>query len=199
MSELEKRLLDNLDDLDKNISKSAWTLLSVSVAYVAFYYGAASTKPELLGLQFDALYVFYVGAPVIFTLFQYTMISGAGTLALEEQIKKVGGSLDPRLPYIRKPTVFSLLFLFGYWATSRLQRLVFWTQVIFVLLGVMITPVVAAIHIAVWLSNNNAPWLMTWFSYFAVVACSIEALFFLIATLGKLVREARARSAESHN
>jgi hypothetical protein len=197
VTKISTRLFQNLDDLDKNASRSSITLLSISIVYLALYYGAASHGPEILGVELAELFLFYIGAPVIFALFQYNLIVGAGTVALEKEILSRGDGLDPTLPHIRKPTIVSSLFLFGYWARTRRARLVFWIQVVFVVVGLFVIPVVACLHIILWLYQHKAPLPITAFAVFSFFACAVEAVFFAFTTVRKLMKEGGCPSEES--
>ena len=183
-----KRLVENLDDLDRSVAKSAGGILFLSAVYISLYFGGLKETPKVAGIVFTNQLLFYIGIPMIFSLLQYQLIAASGTQSYESCLVMLDIRYDPKSSRLRVPTVFSLLFLFGTDANSYKRKIVLWFHVVFVTVGSFLLPVVAMALIWVWLSDNDTPRVFFWVSSVLGAVGAIEAMMFAFASVKQMVK-----------
>jgi len=192
-SEAARRLLSNLDSLDRSIARTSILLFVISIAYISLFYGAskAVTIPGV-GIKLEAAYPYHVGAPAIMLLFQYAAITAVSLLRVEKELAlHEGKAFDPRIPYFRVPTLMSVLFIAGSSITTRKRRFMFGLHAVVLSAGLYSLPLVACGHIVYWLSCNTRNWLSITIATTSSAICVIETLFAAIGGFRKLSDDTR--------
>lgn len=179
------RLINNLDSIDKSATKASLSLYTISLLYVALYYGITSkiTIP-LINIELEKSYPYNIGIPIITLLFQYIFVCTIGIGEIEKAIKKEG--LDFQEPILRHPTFFSLIFIAGSTCKGAKQKLLFVCQVIIVFGSYFGLPLISCGHIYLWLVINKAGWLSLVLSSLCLFILIVEILFGASITFKRL-------------
>lgn len=190
--DIQERLLNNLDIIDKSIAKAGLSLVSISLLYLAFYYGISKEiKIPLIDLTLKKDYPYYIGIPIISLLSQYILICSFGTIQIERKLKEE--KYKSTNPVLRYPTFFSLIFIMGTSSKNSRQKLLYVFHLLSVIFFYFLLPLFTCFNIFKWLIQNDANWVVFSTNTFFLSIIAIEIILFLIAFLHKLVKDTKQK------
>lgn len=149
----EKRLLKNLDGIDKHIATAEMTLFFISLLYIALLLNVSTElKVPGLDLRLPKAYALFIGCPLILIVFQYITIAVLAMLRVEESLAAEG--VDAMESALRTPTVFSMMFMTRETAEARRSRIVLVAHTVVVFGCLFLLPAVTCTAMSVWLLKN---------------------------------------------
>lgn len=189
--DLKKRVLDNLDQLDKSIARIALTMFALGVVYLALYFDfAADLKiPFLHDLVISRHHAFLVAVPSIFCLFQFSFVTTIGIVRLERELNSLtaGDAFSPMTHSLRFPTLFTQLFLLAAESKSFVSKGLLVLHAFLVFLFYYGTALVAGWCSVLWLVNNAEGWPSIVLSIALWAVCLVEVVVGLLVAVRRLL------------
>jgi len=190
---IQQRLLDNLDILDKSVAKTALLLFSTSLIYLALYYGLSDTfRIPLIDIELKKTHPYHIGIPIIFFLFQYTLVTSMAILRVEDSLSEIrndnGTKFDPMDHTLRFPTIFAMLFILGIGCKTWKHRMLHVLQSIIVILFYYGVPLAVCVHILAWLIKNSDNGYSVLIAGVCFSICVIEVIYASVYAILRLVK-----------
>jgi len=180
----EKRLLENLDQIDKHINAASMTLFVASLLYIALLLNVSPTlKIPGFDLNLPKAYALFIGCPLMLVVFQYITIAALAMLRVEESLASV--RLNPHDPPVRTPTVFSMMFLARETAEARHSRAVLLFHIIVVFSCLYLLPLATCAAMSLWLVKHSSRSLSA-IAVVCALGCLAEIIFVAVASARRL-------------
>ncbi len=180
----EERLLDNLDEIDKHIATAAMTLFLISLFYIAILLNVSNElKVPGFDLNLPKTHALFIGCPLFLVVFQYITIAVLAMVRVEESL--MAATFSPADPPLRKPTIFSMMYLARETAEARRSRFGVLVHILVVNGCLFLLPVIVCTVISIWLVKN-ARWYFSVVGLVCAVLCVAEIAFVSFESIRRL-------------
>jgi hypothetical protein len=180
----QKRLLENLDQIDKHIATAEMTLFLISLLYIALLLNVSTElKVPGIDLRLPKAHALFIGCPLILIVFQYITIAVFAMVRIEESLAEV--DVNPMEPTLRTPTVSSMMFMSRETAEARRSRMLLFVHTVVVFGCIFLMPALVCTAMTIWLLKN-ARWYFSLVGLVCAIGCFTEIVFVSFETARRL-------------